>query len=109
MSEIWRLHRGEKPTNENAASAGDQYAVHAKAIARFDDFSGSAYSFGDRYFDRLITGEEIGYPRGIIRAGINHHITVVVDQLATLSSSLTNQSLSSEVEEEEQPLLELHE
>ncbi len=109
LSSIWKLYRGELPSNEGASSAKNQYQAHAKLLCNSKEYFGKTYSMGDSYFDAVKMGTKYGYSTGIIRAGINHHITVVVNQLATLSASLTNQSPASEATEKEQPLLKLHE
>lgn len=62
-----------------------QYAGHAKLLYEKKEFSGKEFSYGDTYIDRLRNRlDGTGSAETLLRAGINHHITLVVNQIANL-------------------------
>ncbi|SRR5713226_6360865 len=80
--DCWVIMRGEGLFNESSPGNA-QYAAHAQLLCERDEFSGANFSAGDRYIDNLSKGlEGPGNPETLLRAGINHHITLVTDQLS---------------------------
>jgi len=95
LSDNWRFFRGRKKKNED-------YLAYAQILRQLPDYLqyGADFSYGDRYIDEKglycaeylslqekYPGKKIpgaGRAEDWLRAGINHHIAVVVDQLARL-------------------------
>jgi hypothetical protein len=84
----WDVLRGEGLRNEGGAGH-QQYIAHARLIVKQNFFKGANYSFGDNYIIERAQPSNIltGNPTTWLKAGINHHMTVVVKQL---SSSFAN-------------------
>jgi hypothetical protein len=86
--------RGEGLQNPDGPGYA-QYAAHAKLLYQRSEFSGKEFSYGDLYIDRLrnrLDGK--GSAETLLRAGINHHITLVVNQIANLFGTSTGGGLS---------------
>ena len=80
--DCWVIMRGEGLFNESSPGNA-QYAAHAQLLSEREEFCGADFSAGDRYIDNLSKGlEGPGNPETLLRAGINHHITLVTDQLS---------------------------
>ncbi len=83
----WLILRGEwvgKPNGPGTA----QWNAWAMLLCDSDDFYGAEYSAGDAYVhERSRTHEKSGNPEKWLYAGINHHLTVVARQIASLSGS----------------------
>jgi hypothetical protein len=79
----WDVLRGEGLNNQKGAGYL-QYIAHAKLIVKQPFFKGAKYSYGDDYIIERAdpNNANSGNPMTWLRAGINHHITVVVKQLA---------------------------
>jgi len=95
LTDNWRFFRGRKKKNED-------YLAYAQVLRQLTDYKryGADFSYGDGYIDEkgLYCAEYLylkeknpgkkipgaGRPEDWLRAGINHHIAVVVDQLAKL-------------------------
>lgn len=81
--EYWVIMRGE---GMKTGPGSAQYAANAQLLVDRPEFRGASFSAGDRYIYNLsrylIKGT--GSPETLIRAGINHHVTLVVDQIAKL-------------------------
>jgi hypothetical protein len=87
LSEQWLIMRGEGIFNEDGPGHA-QYAANAMLICDSDDFYGQGFSYGDGYIFDVSQGvQNHGNPETWIRAGINHHLTVVARQLASLAES----------------------
>lgn len=82
--EAWEVLRGEGLRNKKGAGY-KQYPALAKLLVEQSFFKGAKYSFGDAYIaERAQAKENPGNPQTWLTAGINHHITLVVDQIANL-------------------------
>lgn len=81
----WIVMRGQQLNAERFV----QYRANAQILRGSTDYRGESYSFGDRYLADVAT-EKIGTgnPQTWLTAGVNHHLTLVVDELATLFASL---------------------
>ncbi len=93
LSDKWNIYKG-------TVGAFDNCLANASLLRTTADFYGSGFSAGDRYIDEKglyfpkymeeinkQTGKKVGGTGNAeqwICAGINHHIAVVVDQLANL-------------------------
>lgn len=79
--EQWDVMRGEGLRNEEGAGH-DQYIAHARLLIQQDFFKGQGYSFGDDYIVERAQpdNKKTGNPMTWLKAGINHHITLVVKQ-----------------------------
>lgn len=78
----WVIMRGEALSSEGSPGSA-QYAAHAQLLCERDEFCGAQFSAGDTYIDNLNKGlEGPGSPETLLRAGINHHITMVTNQLS---------------------------
>lgn len=86
------IMRGESLSKDGGAGH-KQYPAHAVMLCARDEFYGQHYSFGDKYvfdiaedFEELMQREKggTGGPQQWLAAGINHHLTVVSDQLFAL-------------------------
>lgn len=87
LPEDWLIMRGEGIFNEDGPGH-EQYIGNAMLLCESDDFYGQGFSYGDGYIFDVSQGvQNHGNPETWIRAGINHHITVVARQLASLAAS----------------------
>ena len=78
----WVIMRGEGVFSDNSLGFA-QYPAQAALLREHDDFLGRDYSAGDRYIDTLgAQTAQKGNAGSWLRAGINHHITLVVNELA---------------------------
>ncbi len=79
--DYWVVMRGQGLRNKRGAGYA-QYPANAELLTMRGDFSGSWFSAGDRYISEVaIKKDRTGNPTTWLRAGINHHVTFVVDQL----------------------------
>lgn len=65
-----------------------QYPANAQLLSQQDEFFGADFSYGDAYIaskGKDINTKETGTPRTWLRAGINHHLSCVIYQLANLT------------------------
>jgi hypothetical protein len=82
--DYWVVMRGEGLRNVGGSGYA-QYPANAELLTMRDDFSGPWYSAGDRYISEVaIKKDRTGSPTTWLQAGINHHLTFVVDQLNKL-------------------------
>ncbi len=80
--DYWVIMRGEGLKNKDGAKYA-QYPANAESLTEREEFCGAFFSAGDRYISDIANKKEpTGSPETWLRAGINHHITYVVDQLA---------------------------
>ncbi|MGB7436421.1 MAG: hypothetical protein WBW49_13495 [Candidatus Acidiferrum sp.] len=92
LDEEWLIMRGEAvrgraDSNHNEERPGrEQWNAHAQLLC--DDgelFYGESFSWGDAFIrERSLKTEDHGSPEIWLRAGINHHMTVVSRQIASL-------------------------
>ena len=76
----WLIARGSSFSNH--PDGYGQYYSLARTIESSDEFKGRDFSFGDEYIcDRADESAGTGNPGTWLSAGINHHITFLVDQL----------------------------
>jgi hypothetical protein len=83
----WIIMRGQSVRSPNSSGYA-QWPANAAMLCLRNEFLGHAFSKGDEYIFRM--GKQIessGNATTWIKAGINHHLTFVVRQLATLSGS----------------------
>ncbi|MEX1000186.1 MAG: beta family protein [Thermodesulfobacteriota bacterium] len=85
--DYWVIMRGEG-LNNRSGSGYAQYPANAQLLMSLPEFCGAKFSDGDKYiFDKgsNLNTPKTGNPETWIRAGINHHIAFVVDQLSNLT------------------------
>jgi hypothetical protein len=80
---------------ESIKSRGwDQWPANAQLLSDHHEYCGPDFSYGDKYIyelgEQLDRGiiEKTGNPETWLRAGINHHITFVYHQIASLPGPL---------------------
>lgn len=79
----WLIMRGEGL--RTAGSPGHkQYPANAVLLCEREEFCDPYFSYGDEYISKVAKGKITtpGNPETWLRAGINHHLTFVVRQLA---------------------------
>lgn len=87
-SDYWVIMRGE---GMRTGIGSAQYAANAELLCGRPEFCGAAFSSGDRYIYNLYRrlGRGPGSPETLLRAGINHHVAFVVDQISKLFGTST--------------------
>lgn len=85
--EKWEVTRGEGLRNEKGAGY-KQYPAIAQLVKQQSYFKGATYSDGDHYIDDMAKDDNTrtGNPMTWLKAGINHHLTLVVKALASRTS-----------------------
>lgn len=88
LEDRWIIFKGER--NKNV-----QYLGHAKLLVELDLYSGEAFSWGDKYiaekaihYDVYVKDPKVkgtGSSSTWISAGMNHHFSVVLDQISSSS------------------------
>jgi len=82
--EYWVIMRGEGLRNKDGHGYA-QYPANAQLLTRRPEYCGPWFSIGDRYISEIALKEgRTGSPETWLRAGINHHLTFVIEQLANL-------------------------
>ena len=90
----WVVMRGEGVHNENGPGY-NQYPGQALLLSERSEFRGESFSFGDWYIKQMSREmKKTGGPQQWLAAGINHHMTLTVWQLAQ-RSVVANKSESS--------------
>jgi hypothetical protein len=80
----WVVMRGEGVLNEGSAGFA-QWPANAAILVEQPEFCGADFSEGDRYIaERAMSPEPTGTARTWLQAGINHHVTLVANQIAGL-------------------------
>ncbi len=82
--ESWIVMRGKALRTDNGPG-NKQYHAEAKVLCGRQEFSGKSFSYGDAYIhERSVLRAPTGSAETLLRAGFNHHMTLVVRQLANL-------------------------
>ena len=86
--DYWIIMRGEGLLNKDGPGSR-QYPANASLLCERTEYSGVDFSEGDKYIHdiSLLVGQKKGTPTKLTEAGINHHITVAVRQIAQLFSA----------------------
>ncbi len=79
------LHKIDKDGNEGPGHS--QYPSHAQLLMSQPEYKGKGFSYGDAYIAEK--GEDVdtpntGSPRTWLRAGVNHHLVLVANQISNL-------------------------
>ncbi len=82
----WLVMRGQGVRTEGSAGFA-QYPAHARSLSKRDDFCGGDFSSGDAFIAEKAKdlNTKPGNATLWLTAGINHHITFVLDQISNLS------------------------
>jgi len=86
LEDYWLIERGEGLRNPKGAGF-KQYPALANILAKQKIFKGEEFSYGDSYIAEKakdINTKKTGNPKTWLEAGINHHVTLVVNQIANL-------------------------
>lgn len=84
VGDDWLIMRGEGIRNKNGPGRA-QWTANAILLRDRPDFYGRDFSYGDNFiFEKSYDPDNHGSPEGWIRAGINHHLTVVSREIASL-------------------------
>lgn len=82
----WVIMRGESVFQDNGPGF-DQWPANAQMLCARNEYCGPTFSDGDRYISEMAAQTlRTGNAETWLRAGINHHITFAVRQVASLSS-----------------------
>jgi hypothetical protein len=91
LDDDWLIMRGEaiiakKGKDKENGPGSTQWIAHAMLLRDGGEFCGSDFSDGDAYIFAMSqkTGKPCGTPMTWIRAGLNHHLTLVSRQIAGL-------------------------
>ncbi len=91
----WVIMRGEGIRNDDGPGP-EQWPANAMLLRERPEFSGSSFSYGDRYIEEMADNmENGGLPKNgnsttWLRAGLNRHLTLTVRQIANLFDSSTD-------------------
>ena len=81
----WLIFRGEGLRTSDLKN--QQYIGQAILITDHSAFCGAEFSYGDYYISEIANSQDrTGSPMTWLRAGINHHMTLVTRQIANLLS-----------------------
>jgi hypothetical protein len=82
--DYWVIMRGESVRNEDGPGTA-QWPANAQLLCEQDEYCKETFSDGDMYIKKMsLQSKEHGNPTTWLQAGINHHMTFVVRQLANL-------------------------
>lgn len=90
--DYWVIMRGEGIRNDDGPGP-EQWPANAMLLRERSEFSGSNFSYGDRYIEEMADNMENGGPpkngnsTTWLRAGLNRHLTLTVRQIANLFDS----------------------
>lgn len=85
--ESWLVMRGQGVFTEDSAGF-NQYPANALLLSERPEFCGTAFSYGDQYISEIASqSERTGNAETWLRAGVNHHLTFVVRQIARIFES----------------------
>ena len=87
LEDKWIIMKGQALFGRKSAGFA-QYPANAKLLVSLPEFKGAGFSSGDAYI--AATAENIktkkpGNPKTWLRAGINHHMTLVANQVSSFS------------------------
>jgi len=83
--DYWLIMRGEDATKRDGPGF-DQWPANAILLCDMPEYCSYVFSAGDKYIKEMsLQRKETGNPQTWLRAGINHHMTFVVRQIANLS------------------------
>lgn len=83
----WLIMRGQGMRTEGSAGSA-QYPAHAVTLSKRKEFSGENFCLGDAFIAEKakdINTKKTGNATQWLMAGINHHISFVVNQISNLS------------------------
>ena len=81
----WVVMRGEGVFNDDSAGFA-QWPANAALLCERPEFCGERFSAGDSYIaSRAVFGASTGNAESWLRAGVNHHMTFVARQIASLT------------------------
>lgn len=84
-TDYWVVMRGEGVFNDDSAGFA-QWPANASLLCERQEFCGPRFSAGDSYIaSHTVLGASTGNAESWLRAGVNHHITFVVRQIASLT------------------------
>jgi len=84
LADEWLIMRGEGIFNEDGPGRA-QWNAHAVLLAERDEFYGADFCDGDAYIATMSHEQKKhGSPMTWIRAGLNHHMSVVLKEIAEL-------------------------
>ena len=82
--EEWIIDRGEGLMNPKGQGF-NQYPALASLVVNQKEFMGADFSAGDNYIATIASNiEKTGNPKTWLQAGINHHMTLAADQVASV-------------------------
>lgn len=82
--DYWLIMRGEDATKRDGPGFA-QWPANAILLCEMPEYCNHTFSSGDKYIKEMsLQRKETGNPQTWIRAGINHHMTFVVRQIANL-------------------------
>ena len=87
IPEEWMIMRG-RGLRSPKSNGHAQYPALAQLLLIQKEFCKGSFSFGDEYVETVgasLKTKKTGNPRTWLRAGINHHLAMVVSQLSNLS------------------------
>ncbi len=80
----WLIMKGDGLHNEDGPGH-KQYRANAMLLTERREYCGPDFSYGDRYISEVAGAETgTGTPMTWVRAGVNHHVTFVVREIAAL-------------------------
>jgi len=88
LEDYWLIERGEGLRNPEGAGFKQYPALAKLLVGQKKLFKGEDFSYGDFYISEKakdIKTTKTGNPKTWIEAGINHHLTLVARQIASLS------------------------
>jgi hypothetical protein len=83
----WVIMRGEGVFHDGSPGFA-QWPANALLLCERDEFCGDDFSYGDKYIKEMsLQLKNTGNARTWLQAGLNHHLTFVVRQIASLFDS----------------------
>ena len=88
----WLVMRGEGVLNEDGPGYA-QWPAHAQLLMERSEFCHAEYSWGDKFMNDMGSQvEKTGQAKDWLAAGINHHMTMVANQLLEVQVGLVRAS-----------------
>lgn len=102
------IMRGEGVFNDDGPGYA-QWPANALLLSERAEFCGANFCYGDGYIaERSLQPDKTGNPETWLRAGINHHMTFVVRQIANLFGISVVVAPSSGASPKQQPQRAVH-